>query len=95
MSTFQPSAHSYSGPLVRIEEQFVDPSSHTGEGGILITESNPFYPWWVSGVGRSGAAVMAYRKNQSILWALGAWLLPPIITVPYYALDTFYPRARA
>jgi hypothetical protein len=95
MSTFQPSPHSYSGPLVRVEEQLVDPYSHTGEGGIFITESNPFYSWKVSFVGRSLAAAMSYRKNKSFVWALGAWLVPPIMTVPYYTLETFVPRNRA
>lgn len=55
--------------------------------GVLIAEENPSSGWLMLAQTLAGgtAAALSYKKNRSILWALGAWFIWPA-ALPYYLI---------
>jgi hypothetical protein len=80
--TFEPSEHSTPSYGA------ITGSNDFDSFGVLIADKNPSeFPWKMAlSMATSGlAAALSYKKNQSIPWAVGAWLVWPV-ALPYYVV---------
>ena len=98
MNTFEPSYYSsHEGPMpidIPTEGNFGDLGStvdymplSNDDFGMLIAEENPANSWLLLAqtVAGGAAAALSYKKNRSVLWALGAWFIWPA-ALPYYLI---------
>lgn len=97
MNTFQPSGpqhHTHSsqayGTLAYLNPQYLGQVPNNNQTGVLVTAPRqskygslgPLVS--VAGLVGSGvAAAISYKRNQSVLWALGSFLIWPV-ALPYF-----------